>query len=457
MSVAAAATQLGASTVLIEKARMGGDCLNYGCVPSKSLLAAAHAAHTVRGGARLGVCASEPVIDDAKVLGHVRDSIAALAPNDSVERFEGLGARVIQATGRFIAPDVVEADGTRIRARRFVIATGSRAAVPDIPGLDRVPFLTNESLFDRGSLPRHLIIIGGGPIGCEMGQAHRRLGALVTILDRGAILPRDDPELVDVVRARLLGEGIDLRETVTIIRVEPTADGVAVVLAGSEHGETRIMGSHLLVATGRQANVDDLGLETAGIAYERGGIQVDARLRTTNRKVFALGDVVGGDRFTHVASHHAGVVIKNALFHLPARADRVAIPRVTYTDPELAGVGLNERQARERHGAIRVLRWPFAENDRARTEAITEGLIKVICSPRGRVLGVGIAGPHAGELLVPWSLCLARSIPIAAMAQLVVPYPTLGEVGKRAAASFFTNGAFVRKARWIARFLSRFG
>ena len=345
LSVAAGAAQMGASTVLIERGSMGGDCLNYGCVPSKSMLAAARTADTIRHADRFGVNGHEPQIDFGRVHDHIHGVISAIAPNDSVERFEGLGVKVIRASARFTGPDTVEANGATIKARRFVLATGSRAAHPSIPGLDDVPFLTNETIFDRKSAPEHLIVIGGGPIGMEMAQAHRRLGADVTVLQKRTILPKDDPDLVTVVRNRLTAEGVDLREGVEIARVERHGNGIAAVLSDG----ARIEGSDLLVAAGRQANVDGLGLEAAGIEFSPKGVKTDARLRTTNRRVFAVGDVAGGPQFTHIAGYHAGIVIRNVLFRLPAKVDYSALPWVTYTDPELAHVGLTESQAREAH------------------------------------------------------------------------------------------------------------
>ena len=456
LSVAAGASQMGASTALIERGKMGGDCLNYGCVPSKALLAAGHAAQAVRGAGRFGVRAAAPAIDSGGVYGHVRGTIAAIAPNDSVERFEGLGVTVIQSSARFTGPREIAADGTRITARRIVIATGSSPAVPPIAGLRDVPYLTNETIFDLGQVPAHLIVIGGGPVGIEMAQAHRHLGARVTVVEMFSILASDDPELVDVVRARLAGEGIDLREGVTVARVEKAGNGVAVVIAGNG-AEDRVQGSHVLIAAGRRPNVDGLDLETAGIAYTPAGIQVDARLRTTNKRVFAIGDVAGGYQFTHMAGYHAGIVLRNALFRLPAKVDTHAVPWVTYTAPELAQVGLTEDRARKQAGDIRVLRWPFAENDRARAERETDGLVKVITTPRGRILGAGIVGAHAGELIHAWVLAIGQKIKIGAVAGMIAPYPTLGEANKRAAGSFYTPALFGERTKRIVRFLSHFG
>ncbi len=392
LSIAAGASQMGAETVLIEKGKMGGDCLNYGCIPSKSLLVAAKAAHAHTQASRLGLRGTAPEVDFAAVTAHVHGVIGAIAPHDSVERFEGLGVRVIQAAGAFTGPREVLAGDHRIRARRFVIATGSQALVPPIPGLDTVPYLTNETVFDLTERPEHLIVIGGGPIGCELGQAFRLLGARVSIVEMANILPKDDPEAVDVVRQRLRADGIEVLEKTRVVRVAKSgngiAGGIAVTLEDGE-GERDLRGSTLLLAAGRRPAVENIGLEAAGIATSAVGITVDARLRTSNKRVFAAGDVSGGYQFTHVAGYHAGIVLRNALFRLPAKADMRAVPWVTFTDPELAHVGLDEAAARQAHDRIRILRWPFAEVDRALAERRTDGFIKVIATPRGKILGRG--------------------------------------------------------------------
>jgi pyruvate/2-oxoglutarate dehydrogenase complex dihydrolipoamide dehydrogenase (E3) component len=456
LAVAAGAVQMGAEVVLIEKGKMGGDCLNYGCVPSKSLIAAGRAAHAIRHAARFGVDGHEPKIDFLGVHDHVKGVIAAIAPHDSQERFEGLGVRVIRAPARFVGAQEIEADGQRIHARRIVVATGSSPALPPIPGLAAVPHLTNETVFDLTERPEHLIVIGGGPIGCELAQAHRRLGAAVTILELFSILPKDDPAAVGVVRDQLRADGIDLREQVEVKAVVRDGNGIALTIeeAGAEQ---RIVGSHVLVAAGRRANVDGLDLEAAGIAYGPKGIKVDARLRTSNRRAYAIGDVAGGFQFTHVAAHHAGVVIKNALFKLPAKVDDRAVPWVTYTEPELAQVGLTEDLAKEQGVAVQALRWSFAENDRAQAERATAGFAKALVDRRGRIRGATIVGERAGELIQPWVLAMSAGIKIGAMAQFIAPYPTLGEVSKRAAGSYYTPKLFSERTRKLVRFLMRFG
>ncbi|MEX2643550.1 MAG: FAD-dependent oxidoreductase [Acetobacterales bacterium] len=456
LSVAAGAAQMGASVVLVEKHRMGGDCLNYGCVPSKSLIAAAHAAQVQRDAGGFGVQPVRPDIDFQAVHDHVHDVIAGIAPHDSVERFEGLGVTVIRAAGRFVAPDMLEAGGRRIRARRFVVATGSHPLVPPIPGLDGVDYLTNETVFALTARPDHLIVVGGGPIGTELAQAHQRLGSRVTLIDGASLLGKDDPELVDVVRARLLTDGVDIMEGAKVTSAAKSDNGVRVTV--EQDGVSRdVTGSHVLVAVGRAPNAEGLGLEAANVAFTRKGIEVDARLRTTNKKIYAVGDVAGALQFTHVANYHAGIVIRNALFRLPAKADHGAVPWVTYADPELAHVGLNEVRAREAGMPHTVLRTPFAEIDRARAERATDGLIKVIVGPRGRVLGASIVGTRAGELILPWVLAVEGKLRIKDLASVVAPYPTLSEITKRVAGSHYTPGLFSEKTRRLVRFLARFG
>ncbi len=456
LTIAAGASQMGADVVLAEKGKMGGDCLNTGCVPSKALIAAAHAAEAVRRAPRFGVDAGPPTVDFGRVDDHVHGVISAIAPNDSVERFEGYGVTVINETARFTGPRTVVAGDAEIRARRFVVATGSSPAVPPIPGLDAVPFMTNETIFDRTTAPGHLIVIGGGPIGVELAQAYRRLGARVTMLEMFSVLGRDDPELAGFVKAQLEKDGVDIREGIEIGAVEAVTGGVAVRVKG-EAGDERIEGTDLLVATGRRANLDGLDLGVAGISHSPKGIEVDRGLRTSNRRVYAIGDAAGPYQFTHMASYQAMVVLRNALFRLPAKVDYRAVPWVTYASPELAHVGMNEAEAEQAHGAIRVLRFPFTENDRAQAEGETEGLVKVITSKRGVVVGAGIVGAHAGELIQGWILPIARRLHVKHVAGLILPYPTLGEANKRAAGSYFTPMLFGERTRRLVRFLAKFG
>lgn len=450
--VASGAAQLGLDVVLVERAEMGGDCLNFGCVPSKALLAAARAAQAQRSGAPYGIAPVEPSVDFGKVMDHVAGVIAAIAPNDSVERFEKLGVRVLREEARFVGRTELQAGPYRIRSKRIVLATGSRPALPPIPGLAETPHFTNETIFANRTLPRHLVVIGGGPIGLEMAQAFRRLGSRVTVLEAGIFLAKDDPELAAIVVARLRAEGIDLRDGIKVERVERSADGIVALL----NGGARLEGTHLLVAAGRTPTTEGLGLDRAGIATTRRGIAVDARLRTANRHVWAIGDCNGLQPFTHMAGYQASLFVRSALFRVPARLDPSILCWTTYTDPELAQVGKSEREARGDHGdAVRVLRWRFAENDRAQAERDIEGMVKVVTDRRGRVLGAGIAGPQAGELIQSWCLAVSQRLKVSALAGFVPPYPTLGETAKRAAGSYYTDTLFGPRSRSLVRLLAR--
>jgi pyruvate/2-oxoglutarate dehydrogenase complex dihydrolipoamide dehydrogenase (E3) component len=530
LSVTAAAAQLGVKVVLIERARMGGDCLNTGCVPSKALLAASHAATTIRGAGRLGLLVAEPAIDWNAVRAHVQGAIAAIAPADSEARYRALGATVLRGQARFVAPDALEVNGRRLTARRIVVAAGSRAAVPPIPGLDRVPFLTNETLFDLPHRPEHLLILGGGPIGLEMADAFAGLGSRVTVVEAATIASREDPELAAGLRAALKTRGVTLLEGTAVAALEAgsaaamtdeawagevgageartgeartgenrarearageavadeagkgaatgvesgmrearaeaaesgkpsgAAPGVVLVLADGR----RIAGSHLLVAVGRRPNLEGLELEAGGVLASPAGIVTDRGLRSvSNRRVFAAGDIadpagIGPRAFTHVGSYHAGIIVRRVLFRLPARLDYAALPRVTYTDPELAQVGMTEAEARSAGVSVSVLRWPLADNDRAVAEGDITGLVKLVVA-RGRVVGAGILAPSAGEMIGTWTLAIAERTRLSRLAGMIVPYPTRAEAAKRAAGSLFAPKLFSARTRQVVRWLQRLG
>lgn len=452
LSLAAGAVQMGARVVLIEAGEMGGDCLNYGCVPSKALLAAAKQAHLMYKGGN-GIAGNPPEVDYAAAMAHVQRTIGAIAPHDSQERFERLGCKVIRAHARFVSRKAVEAGGIRVKARRFVIATGSRAFVPPIDGLQDVPYLTNESLWLLREAPQHLLVLGGGPIGMEMAQAHRRLGCEVTIVDAATALGRDDPEAAAVVKEALRDEGVTLREQSKVSSVSGAAGAIALHL---ENGET-VKGTHLLVAVGRVANTDNMALEMAEVDRDRAGVKVDAHLRTSNRRVYAVGDAAGGLHFTHLAGYHSGVVIRSLLFGLRSKAVTAHIPRATYTDPELAQIGLTEAEARVHYGeALELARAEMSGNDRAiATGREGAGFVKVMVV-KGRPVGVTIVGPDAGELISFWALAIAAKLKMGQIAGMVAPYPTLMEVNKRAAGAYFTPKLFESaKVKTIVKLIQR--
>lgn len=457
LSVAAAAAAFGVSVVLLEKGKMGGDCLNYGCVPSKAIIAAGKIAETFRQSEKFGIKPQEPEVDFQKVHDHVHGVIAAIAPNDSIERFTGLGVKVITEAGYFQDSKTVVAGKYEIKARRFVVSTGSSAFVPPIPGIEAVSYLTNETLFEATERPEHLVVIGGGPIGMEMAQAHRRLGSKVTVIEMFTAFGKDDPELTSIALDEIRREGVDIREKTKTVRLLPGAENGVEVIVEKDGKEETIAGSHLLLATGRAANVSGLDLEKAGIEYSRKGIVVDAKMRTTNKHVYAIGDVAGGLQFTHVAGYHAGLVIRSILFRMGAKEKTNIIPWVTFTDPEVSHVGLGEEAAREEHKDIKILRWPYVENDRAQAERKTTGLIKVITSKKGKILGATIVGQNAGEMINIWALAVTQGMKVGAMTGYIPPYPTMTEIGKRASTEYYKPSLQNPWIRRVIGFLRIFG
>ena len=455
-SVAASAAAFGASVVLIEKDKTDGERPNTGCVPSKALIIAARRAEAPRRAAPFGVMAQRPAIDFSKVREHVQGVVAAIAPNESKERFGGLGVNVIEGPARFTGPDsVAVGDDIAVKARRFVIATGSSPAMPPIPGLKDTPHFTEQTIFDLARCPEHLIVIGAGPVGLELAQAFRRLGTEVTVLEAAQPLAEDDPECVGVVLTQLAREGIAIRSGVAVLRAEQAGPKVHLTVKGA-NGEEPVEGSHLLVATGRSANIDGLNLAAAGIRTGPHGIVVDKSLRTSNKRVYAIGDVAGGPQFAHVADYHAGIVTRRVLFRQRAEVNDDIIPRVTYTDPELAHVGLAEEAARKRHRQIRVLRAAYHDNDRAQAERETVGHVKVITAANGRILGATIVGARACDLITIWAFAIQHGMKVNAFTDLVVPYPTLGEIGKRAALSYHIQNLTSPWVRRIITFMRRF-
>lgn len=456
LSVAAVAAQLGLSVVLVEGKKMGGDCLNYGCIPSKALIAAARSARGFLSSAPFGIEPQKPKVDFKRVMKHVENVINSIGINDSVERFTTLGVNVIHAHAEFIDEKTIQAGHTLIQARKIVIASGSKPLVPLIPGLDSVIYLTNETIFTLCKKPSHLIVIGAGPIGCELAQAFCLLGIKVTLIDAMRIMPHDEPDLVDKLREQFVCDGITLYEHHQITRVNQSDKGVDVFIEQQQKQHT-IHGSHLLVATGRCPNITGLALEKAGIAYTPQGITVSPRLRTTNKRVYAIGDAVGGYQFTHIANYHAGIVIQNIMFKVPSKVDYRSIPWVTYTTPELAHTGLTAAEALKKYKDARIISLPFGDNDRAQTEHKTMGNIKVIVTKKGKILGCSILGEQAGELIVPWIMLIKEGKSLRNLTDLIIPYPTLSEVSKRIASQFYAPILFSDTVRRVVRFLKYLG
>ncbi len=448
LTAAGGAARLGLRVALVERGRMGGECLNTGCVPSKALIAAARRAHAMRGGA-LGVSAAGVAIDFAQVRAHVQAAIAAVAPHDSAERFQAWGVEVIAGAARLTGRHGVAVAGRALAAPRIVLAAGSRPTVPALEGLAGVPYLTNETLFDLAELPRHLLILGGGAMGLEMAQAFRRLGSAVTVIEPGSLLAGADAEAAALVAAQLAAEGVDLRPRTCAVRAAATSEGVRLEL---EPGGM-LLGSHLLLAAGRTPALNGLGLDAAGVAATAAGIQVDARRRTGNRHITAIGDCRDGPRLTHAAGYEGTLAVANIALGLPLAARYAALPSVLCTDPELAQVGLTEAAARARHGAVQVHRTEFADNDRAVAEGATAGFVKLVRA-RSRLVGVTIAGAGAGDLALPWVLAMTGKASAWAVSGAIVPYPTRSDASKAAAFSAYEGLVFGRLARGWAQALA---
>jgi pyruvate/2-oxoglutarate dehydrogenase complex dihydrolipoamide dehydrogenase (E3) component len=457
LSVAAGAAMLGLKVVLFERHKMGGDCLNYGCVPSKALLAAAKTAATVRESGKFGIKTSAPEVSWEAVKAHVQGVIDTIAPVDSQERFEGLGVTVIREAARFADRNTVASDTVRVKARRIVIATGSTAAIPPIPGLADVPFLTNETIFSVAEKPNHLIVLGGGPIGMEMAQAFVRLGSQVTLIEQGRVLGRADAEqarmAADIVRA----EGVTLLEGHSAKSVSGQAGAITVHAEHNGQGVT-VTGTHLLVALGRRPVLDGLNLEAAGVTHTRAGITTKANLRSvSNPRVWAVGDAAGRGQFTHLAGFHASVFVRNALFKSRFSADAWPCPAVTYLAPEIAQIGLTEAEARKKHGdKVSVGRFAFHENDRAIAERHDHGDARIIVY-KGKILGASILGDGAGDLIQIVALAMSNGLGVRALTSYIPPYPSRGEIVKRAASAHFQPLVFGAGARRLVGLLQRIG
>lgn len=452
LSVAAFAAQVGLQVVLFEAEKMGGECLNSGCVPSKALLAVAKRHADIQHSQEMGIAASAEV-DFAKVMQYVRQTVATIAPHDSVERFAALGVRVILQSAHLVDKHRVQSQDYQVVAKKILLATGSRPRIPDVPGLATVPFLTNENFFQLQSLPAHLLIMGGGPMACELGQAMALLGARVSLIVRSQLLADASVAARDCIRQDLQASGVQIYEHCQLDSVaRHEGKQVSVQFQCARH-HMSLKGSHLLLAAGRVANTQGLGLENVGIKVGKNGIEVDRRLRTAVRNIFALGDVVGLARLTHAASFQAGIVIKNALYRWPAKWGRVAIPQVTYTRLEVASVGLSEQRAQAQGIRYQLQRFDFTNNDRAVAEGKTQGFIEVLVDKKSRARGVCIVGEGAGELLLPWIMAVNQRWPLAKFTALIVPYPTLSEVSRRLASNHYWPRLQTARMQRLLRFL----
>lgn len=455
LSVAAVASQLGLKVVLIEQNKMGGECLNTGCVPSKALLAAAHCAHNMLTANKFGIAAVTPTIDFSQVMDHVANVIQTIAPNDSIERFTKLGVQLIHAHAEFSDDKTLHAGEHIIKARQFIIATGSSPAIPPINGINDVPYLTNESIFELRSKPSHLLIIGAGAIGCELAQAFTLLGVKVSIIEAFKMMPRDEPELVTQLKSIFTEQGINLYEGANILSVQQHHADIKITFEVNGQTQT-LIGSHLLVAAGRKSNHEDLNLDKAHIDHTPKGINVDTRLRTTNKRVYAIGDVVGPYQLTHMANYQAGIIIRNVIFKKPSHVNYQSVPWVTYTIPELAHVGMLESEALAKDPQAKVFVIEMTDNDRAQAEHKTQGKIKLIVDKKARIYGVSILAEGAGELILPWVMLINNHQTLRELTDTIVPYPTLSEINKRIASEFYKPILFSKSVRSLVSFLKHF-
>lgn len=455
LAVAASAAASNAKVVLVERHKMGGATLHCGAVPAAVLIAAANRVHDCLTAGSFGV--HVPVrVDFSRVRQHVHKVIEALAPNTAKERFAGLGVKVLIGAGAFTDSRTLSVDGGvfEIRAQRFVIATGAAPEIPMIPGLAETPHLTSETIFELAQLPPHLLVLGADPNGLELGQAFRRLGSTVTVVASAQPLPADDPECAAIVLQALARDGVAIRSGATVTAVRNGAGGVELTIEAGDAEET-LSGTHLLVAAGRVPRIDSLGLDRARVRHRAGRIVVNRQLRTSNARIYAVGDVVGAASGAHVANYHATLVVPHAMFRRAAKVSYNAVPRVIYTDPEFAQVGLSDEEAKRKGYAIRVLRWPYHDNDRAQAERLTLGHVKVVTDKRGRLLGVALVGARASELIAPWALAMSAGLDIGAVARFVPASPTLGQISKRAAMSFFPAISVTQRGPRLLRWLRR--
>lgn len=455
LSLAAGATQLGVDVVLVESDKMGGDCLNQGCIPSKTLLACGKYFLDLKNAYSFGLIGSVPDPNFSAAMKRVQEVIDTVAHHDSIERFTELGVKVIQGSGAFVDPNTLQAGEYRIQAKTFVIATGSKPKLPPIPGLAECSYLTTDNVFSLQHAPKSLIVLGGGPIGCELAQAFSNLGVPVSLVEHSCILQNDESDCVDILRDSLKGATLDLYENCHELSIRQAEEGIEVSFIHQEKPQT-IRASHLLLATGRQPQLEELQLERAKVQYNAKGIETNVKLQTTNKRIYAIGDVIGTFQFTHVANYHAGLLIKHLFFKMPISLDYRTLPWVTYTKPELAHVGLRIQDATKQGISFVVTELPLRKNDRAQTEGSIRGKIKILTKPNGQVLGVTILGENAGELLFPWILAIRDKKKLSWLAQTLIPYPTYSEITKQVSGQFYAPKLFSRLTRAFVKFLSWF-
>ncbi len=459
LTITAGAAQLGVRTLLIEKEpALGGDCLHFGCVPSKTLIHTARIRHQIGRAGQFGLVPMEmPPVDFSQVAARIQEVISQIQHHDSVERFTGLGARVMFGSPRFLDEHAVLLNGSTISAKTWVVATGSSPAPPRLDCLREIDCLTNREIFSLKRLPETLIVLGAGPIAMEMAQAFCRLGSRVQVVQRsGQILSREDRDMADLVMEKMAEEGVEFFLNSTVTDARRQGEEKLITLETGDGTRTTLRGDQILLAQGRRANIHGLGLKGLGLVIERGALRVDGRMRTSQPHIFAAGDVVGGYQFTHAAGYEGGIVIANAVFHLPRHADYTWMPWCTYTDPELASIGLNEKAASREGKEYRLVVEEFADNDRALAEGEGRGRLKILLGRRDRILGVQIAGPRAGDLISEWAAVLGGRVKLSTLSGIVHPYPTLAEINKRGAGSVLSPKLFSPGVRRILRVLFRY-
>jgi pyruvate/2-oxoglutarate dehydrogenase complex dihydrolipoamide dehydrogenase (E3) component len=445
LTVTAGAAQLGAKTLLVEReSLLGGDCLHYGCVPSKTLIRTAQVYHQMKKAEEFGLPPVDlPPVDYQRVAKRIQSVIHTIQKHDSEERFCGLGAKVEYGQATFVDEHSIHLNGKAFSAKDWVIATGSSPSIPPIEGLDKTPFITNKEIFSLDHLPKSMIILGAGPIATEMAQAFCRLGTQVSVIQRSSqILSKEDEDMAGEVMAALRSEGVTIHLNSTVVSTKDLGTEREIIISDPEDKKTTLRAETILVAMGRKANLADLGLENIGVEFNGKGLQVDNRLRTTQKHIYAAGDVTGSYLFTHAAGYEGGIVISNAIFHLPRKVNYTYLPWCTYTDPELASIGMNEKAAKAAGIDYSVWTEAFKDNDRSLAEGEKVGKIKMILDAKEKPLGVQILGPQAGELLSEWVAVLNGKVKLSILAAAVHPYPTLGEINKRVAGTFFSPKIF---------------
>ncbi len=459
LTVTSGAAQLGAKTILIEKEPLlGGDCLHYGCVPSKTLIKSAHVYQTMKRAEQFGLPSVTPgPVDFAKVAARIKGVIDKIQVHDSVERFNGLGAEVAFGNPRFVDEHQVEFDGRTVSAKQWVVATGSSPSIPPFPGLDSTPYITNKEIFYLDRLPKSLIVLGAGPIAVEMAQSFARLGSEVTVVQRSnQILSREDKDMADLVMENMANEGVIFHLEVAVEEVKDLGDKRQLTIKTKGGEIVDIQAETILVALGRAPNIEGLGLDGIDVEFSRRGIVVDNRLRTSQSHIYAPGDVNGAYQFTHAAGYEGGIVIGNAIFHLPRKANYTWMPWATYSDPELASIGMNEKAAQKAGIDYSVFVEQFGGNDRALAENAGHGQIKMLLDKREKPLGVQICGPHAGELVSEWVAVLNGKMKLSGLAGSIHPYPTLAEINKRVAGSYLSPKIFSPTVQKWLKFFFRY-